>query len=209
LRENLFKKLSLYMKKWGLFFLFYFLIFSVNAKKLHYPLEIIAGKADLIVTGRIIEVQENTYTFKVSETIKGAAGMIITVEKFEEWSCDIRFAKHQKGQELFLFLQKNKNNWIIIDGGNGEIPIMNQKIKLTNPTAYSVSNPNPVFSLASFKTGIRLFCQYFQLIQKGKDNTRFSYSFRTMVSHEKISSFKLNSPFSNWLANQMKKYELV
>ncbi len=195
------------MKKITLLFLSTLFGLSLSAKKIYWPLEIIAGKADLIVTGKIIDIQENTYTFKINETIKGTAGLMISVEKFNEWTCDIRFAKHQVGQALILFLQKSDGHWIIIDGGNGEIPIINQQIKLMNPTAYTKGIGNPVFSLTAFKNGIRLFCLYFQLIQKGREGTRASFSFRPLVSDDKILSFKLNSPFTSWLATQLKKYE--
>lgn len=176
---------------------------------MHLPLEIIAGKADLIVIGKIIDVQEKTYTFKITETLKGSLGSLITVEKFEEWTCDIRFAKHKVGQALFLFLQKGTGHWKIIDGSNGEIPIVNQQIKLMNPTVYTIANPNPTFSLTAFKNGIRLFCQYFKLIQKEENIYRSSYSFRRLVSNDKILSFKLNSPFSAWLVTQIKKYDQI
>lgn len=197
------------MKKVILLFLAVLFGVSLSAKKIYLPLEIIAGKADLIVTGKIIDIQKNTYTFKIDETIKGETGRMITVEKFNEWTCDIRFAKHQIGQALILFLQKSAGYWTIIDGGNGEIPIVNQQIKLMNPTAYTVANPNPTFSLTAFKNGIRLFCQYFQLIQKGENLYRSSFSFRTLVSNEKVLSFKSNSPFSAWLATQIKKYDQI
>lgn len=197
------------MKKITLLFLSTLFGLSLSAKKTHWSLEIIAGKADLIVTGKIIDIQENTYTFKINETIKGTTGLMISVEKFNEWTCDIRFAKHQVGQALILFLQKSAGHWTIIDGGNGEIPIINQQIKLMNPTAYTKATGNPVFSLTTFKTGIRLFCQYFQLIQKGGEGARASFSFRPLVSDDKILSFKLNSPFTSWLATQLKKYEQV
>jgi hypothetical protein len=195
------------MKKTILLFLSVLFCVSLSTKKMHLPLEIIAGKADLIVMGRIIDIQEKTYTFKITETMKGSSGINITVEKFLEWTCDIRFAKHKVGQELFLFLQKNAGNWMIIDGGNGEIPIINQQIKLMNPTVYTAANPNPTYSLTTFKNGIRLFCQYFQLIQKGENIYRSSFSFKTLVSNDKVASFKLASPFSSWLAMQMKKYD--
>lgn len=197
------------MKKIVVFFFFVVSCLSLDAKKIDLPLEIIAGKADLIVIGRISSIQENTYSFKINEIVKGTTGSSITVEKFEEWECDIRFARHKVGQALFLFLQKGSSNWTIINGSNGEIPIINQQIKLLNPTAYTRANPNPVFSLTIFKTGIRLFCQYFQLIQKGGGDSRASFSFRTLVSSDKILSFKLNSQFSSWLATQIKKYDQV
>ncbi|MBL0884223.1 MAG: hypothetical protein IBJ16_12920 [Chitinophagaceae bacterium] len=197
------------MKKITLLFLSTLFSLSLSAKKIYWPLEIIVGKADLIVTGKISDIQENTYTFKVSETIKGTAGLMISVEKFNEWTCDIRFAKHQVGQALILFLQKSAGHWTIIDGGNGEIPIINQQIKLMNPTAYTKAIGNPVFSLTAFKTGIRLFCQYFQLIQKGGEGPRASFSFRPLVSNDKILSFKFNNPFTSWLSTQLKKYEQV
>lgn len=197
------------MKKMILLFLSVLCSFGLYAKKTHLPLEIIAGKADLIVTGKIMEVQEKSYIFKITEALKGSAGGLISVEKFEEWTCDIRFAKHKIGQTLFLFLQKGAVNWTIIDGGNGELPIINQQIKLMNPTAYSAANPTPTFPITAFKNGIRLFCQYFELIQKRGEGIRFSYAFRSLVSSDKILSFKLNSPFSAWLATQIKKYDQV
>ncbi len=76
------------------------------AKKRTLPIKNVASIADLIVAGEIVSVENNVYQFKIAETIKGKSPAIITVQQFKEWTCDVRYAKATKGQQLFLFLKK-------------------------------------------------------------------------------------------------------
>jgi len=72
------------------------------AKKLHYPLEVTSGMADLIVTGEIASVSEGVYQFNVSETIKGESESSITVQMFREWTCDVRWKKAEKDANRYF-----------------------------------------------------------------------------------------------------------
>ncbi|WP_324678084.1 hypothetical protein [Hymenobacter sp. GOD-10R] len=96
-----------------------------SAKKLELPIEVIASQADYIFIGEIASVQASTYQFYVAEYIKGGGSSSLTVQPFEEWTCDVRYAKVAKGQRLVLFLQKNKGMLELINGSSGELPIIN------------------------------------------------------------------------------------
>jgi hypothetical protein len=65
---------------------------SVNsyAKKMYYPLEVVACMADLIVYGEIESVGKSSYELKIQETIKGQVFDVIKVQMFDEWVCDVR-----------------------------------------------------------------------------------------------------------------------
>lgn len=91
------------MKQKILILLIIFSSLKAEAKKDIFPLTLIAANADLIVIGEIDMVKNGSYTFKISETIKGQAYKTINVKMFNEWICDPRFEKAKKGQKLFLF----------------------------------------------------------------------------------------------------------
>jgi hypothetical protein len=101
---------------------------SVNAKKGYMRLEDMVFTADLIVTGEIVKVNNNTYKFKINQALKGTETGTITVTKFKEWTCDNRYQKCVVGEKLCLFLEKGAAGWSIIDGGHGEKPIIKNVI---------------------------------------------------------------------------------
>lgn len=108
---------------------FLFLIsLSCHAKKFVYPIEIVAGMADLIVIGEIEQMDSNSYVFKINQTIKGEASQRITVHMFKEWTCDRRIRKPEIGQKLFLFLNKKILFYEIINGSTGEFFIEEDQI---------------------------------------------------------------------------------
>lgn len=190
-----------------------FIIFSsltVEAKKMDFPLEIIAGSADLIVIGEIDFVKNNTYTFKITETIKGQHYKTISVQSFEEWLCDPRFIKLQKGQKLFLFLKKELNNWTVINGSSGELEISDDLIYLEGPMPPPPFGHNKIIrdsaSLIQFKNGIRDFCKCYQFIGKLEfRNGEYGYFIQT-CSDLQVSNFKSRSEFSEWLFKNMDGY---
>ena len=67
------------MKLFAILFCLLTSVFS-HAKRDIYPFEKVAGLSDLIVIGFIEEVDLNTYTFKITETLKGDVHASIRVE---------------------------------------------------------------------------------------------------------------------------------
>lgn len=108
------------------------LLISIYARadKNNLPIEVVIGTADLIVVGKIAAVQNNTYSFNIAQTVKGKTTGTITVQMFQEWTCDTRYTKPYIGEELCLFLKRGaaNNYWTIINGSTGEKPIVNDTI---------------------------------------------------------------------------------
>ena len=172
------------------------------ANKLVYPIQVMSGTADLIVVGEIISVDKTTYAFKISETIKGKNHNIITIKIWGSWKCDNR-QKFEKGQRLFLFLQKKGLHYRVINESTGERPIENDSITLLEPK--SLTNPELYkVSLADLKGGIADFCKCFSFI--GSYNPFRPYQpFRQLCSNDQISQFKIKSKFSEWLFGSFKE----
>lgn len=198
------------MKQTFLLLLIIFSSIKGEAKKMDLPLEIIAGNADLIVIGEIDFVKYNTYTFKIIETIKGQHYKTISVKSFEEWLCDPRFIKLQKGQKLFLFLKKESDKWTVINGSAGELEISDDLIYLGGPIPPPPFGSNKIIrdsaSLMQFKNGIRDFCKCYQFIGKLESrNGEYGYFIQT-CSDLQVSNFKSRSKFSIWLFESMDTY---
>lgn len=124
---------------------------NVKKRILSYPV-IICG-ADLIVEGEISEVSliDNEYDFKIIEFIKGNAKQEISINMWEEWTCDMRIKRPKKGQRLILFLTKSDNGkFHIINGSTGEL-FINEKeaIETFMKSDFSI--------LSEFKSGIKMF----------------------------------------------------
>ena len=93
-------------------------------KKRVLPYGIIISNADLIVEGQIIEVSssQNQYQFEITDFIKGQSSQKISVDIWEEWTCDHRIESPKIGQKLLLFLTKNTTNqYQIINDSTGEL----------------------------------------------------------------------------------------
>lgn len=193
-----------------MFLALFFLLTKAEAKKLEFPIEVIAGSADLIVIGEIEAVANNSYTFKVIETLKGQSSSSISVNMFKEWTCDIRFDKPLKGQKLCLFLKKESSNWEIINGSNGELPILNNSITLGIHESYEYGKNNftpYTVSLIDFKNAMRTFCKCYKFTGQYASVERGYFS---QIGHkDQIKKFKLINNFSAWLNTKMMKYQLA
>lgn len=167
----------------------------VQAKRDIYPLEKIIGLSDLIVIGVIEEVEPNTYTFKITETLKGDVHTSIRVEKLKEWKYDVRYASYEKGQKLCLFLQKGLLSWNIVNGSSGERPILDQ-------TIYLGVDGNYKLPLAEFSNGILMFQQVYDPKIEITAYSERVY-FIQKCSFEQLEQFKAQSKFSHWLCRQV------
>jgi len=93
------------------------------------PLHELVVRSDLLVRGTIIEVREKTFEVDVHEVIHGEAnGKRIEVQRFVDWTGNARWTSYREGQELLLFLFKQRGDdgavWRILGAGDeGEMPI--------------------------------------------------------------------------------------
>lgn len=192
------------MRKPILIVVFLLSALTVEAKRFIYPIELLAGTADLIVVGEIQKLKGNSYTFKIRETLKGDAHESIAVKMFEEWECDRRFDKPEAGQRLCLFLKKGATRWTIINGGTGERLILNDSVNLAN---YSGLSPYRL-SLTEFVNGIKEFCKCYDLVGEyelfGDKPT-----FRQLCTDEHAHAFKNTNQFSAWIFNRMSTYTII
>jgi len=192
-------------------FLFIILLASkAEAKKMVYPIEIVAGMAELIVVGEINSVKGNTYIFDIGETLKGKQYKSITVKMFEEWTCDTRFAEPKKGQKLCLFLKRGMTNWQIINGSTGELLISNNAITLGDEEYKHVDYKYTPYriSVEEFKIGLREFGKCYRFV--GEYDFRDEKAHFEQIGDEKqISKLKNTNKFSAWLYKKMIKYSAV
>jgi hypothetical protein len=219
------------IKRTILLLLIIFSSLKVDAKKMDFPLVVMAGNADIIVIGEIYGIKNNSYTFKITETLKGQVYKIISVKLFNEWTCDVRFDKPKIGQKLCLFLRKKKNfsweviygnggelkfrkyfsNWEIINGSTGELQISDDLIYLGGEDSLTFVNNEITYnsvSLSQFKRGIRDFCKCYQFIGEfDYFSTKPQYFLQT-CSDLQISNFRNRSKFSEWLFKRMERFSI-
>jgi hypothetical protein len=175
------------------------LTIQCSAKKMNYPLEVVAGMADLIVTGEIASVSEGVYQFNVSENIKGKSEATITVKMFHEWTCDVRWKKAEKGQQLFLFLLKKEGKYEIINGSTGELFIVDERV---NGFGFGGKDQQ----LEAYKTAIKNFTKCYSYEGKYPDN---SSKFRQLVNDKTMEVLRVNSKLSTVLFDRVKHYTLI
>ena len=195
-----------------LILLFFLLAMSTitYSKKNILPIEIVAIQADKIVIGEIISVKNNSYNLKVTENIKGGNESLIIVQKFEEWTCDIRYAEVEIGQKLFLFLKNIENKFEIINGSTGEIPIINNRITLQNEEYKHIKYESHPYSidLMEFKTGIIKFINCFAM--SGKSDTYYPDSLLQKCNDEEFKLLYFTNKFCGWICFKVKtKYVII
>ncbi len=100
----------------------------LQAKKDIWPFACIVHNADVIVLGKITAVRANSVMVNVEETVYGDCDSLISVSKWKEWTCDMRFAPYRKGQQLLLFLMRGKSLYYTINASTGELPVENDSI---------------------------------------------------------------------------------
>ncbi len=183
------------MKTLLLILSFTLLSLKAEAKKIYYPLEAIAAMADLIVIGEITDVKSNSYTFKISETIKGSKASSIKVKMFTEWTCDKHLKPVEKGQKLFLFLHKSGTNYEIINGSSGELFVIDNKI----------SGQQADFN--TFKTAILNFTQCYAM--KGDYDPFGNNKLKQLKSEAEIEKLRVTNAFSIILFDKAKEYEII
>ena len=181
---------------------------TIMGKKITYPIEIVAGTADLIVIGEITQVNKTTFNFRIEETIKGQRLEMILVNQLIDWECDTRQSKYASGQRLFLFLSKGKKVWTIINGTTGEIPIIKGELTLMNEEYKHIRykfNPYKL-GLVEFKNGMIGFTSCFKF--KG-DYDELSFEKQTFIqlcNDRKTTIFWETNRFTVWLHKKIKNY---
>ena len=169
------------------------------AKKLYYPLEVVAEMADIIVVGEIKSVSQGSYQFNITKTVKGKETGLIKVQMFKEWTCDHRMKKAETGQKLFLFLNKKGGKYEIINGSTGEMFIEDDKVLRTingdKPTVDELAN------------SIKYFVKGFKL--KSKDYEPFDETvFIQLLPDNEIEKFAKESILTQWFFDKMKDYKI-
>jgi len=89
-------------------------------------------ESNIILEGKIISQDSLTFTLEVINWIKGdSASKILTIDKFEYWTCVNKIPKYEIGEKEIVFLLQNKKTrkWITMGAGNeGELLIQNDSI---------------------------------------------------------------------------------
>ena len=187
------------MKKMKLIFLLVLFtqVGNVYGKKLTYPIEVVAGMADLIVTGEIEKVHSHTYVFKIAQTIKGKSHQRITVHMFKEWTCDRRIRKPEVGQKLFLFLNKKIFSYESINGSTGEMFIDEDRV------VGDIDGSRP--TIAELSDALQIFVSCYTLKGKKYHSSKGTI-FIQNKSDDEIGKLYSTSVLVQYFFDKMKQY---
>jgi hypothetical protein len=116
---------------------FILLLFLVPSKADYQPLSLpeMIIQAECIAYGTIQFTDDEFFTLEIENLVYGSMNeKQITVKRFVDFSCASRWAPYAPGQKVFLFLKKNTlNQWTILsDGGEGELPVEDDKIYISS-----------------------------------------------------------------------------
>ena len=109
------------------------LFFFAIAKADFVPVNLLTliERADIIAVGEIICVDENVFELKTSKRLYSDE-KVLTINKFKDWTCAVRWSEYYVGQQQMVFVVHNKNGLNSIGAGNeGEFPIFEDKVYAT------------------------------------------------------------------------------
>jgi hypothetical protein len=176
---------------------FLFSFGTSHAKKSFSPFESVISLAEVVVTGHISKVHgDSFYTFSVDQYVKGACNKQIKVKLFRSWTCDVRWQKAAIGQQLFLCLTKNGNNYETINESNGEFFIIGSKLRLFINYRY----PSPFIeeNLPKLDEVIVATKNFLNCYSMG-----YGYKFHQLKTEEEIRPLAKLNEFSFWLFGQI------
>ncbi len=185
---------------------FVFCSTAAHAKKASYSFEALVGLADMIVTGHISNVLgDSSYVFVIDQAVKGELKKEVIVKVFTNWTCDTRWKKPEAGQKLFLFLLKKNDLYETIGGSDGEIFIIENKLRLFNvfnpmiTKGFTETNsPKLDDVIVSIKN--LMACYSFSRIND------YSFIFSPIKNEHEILTFKKANSFSIWLFDRVKEH---
>lgn len=175
--------------------------FSVP-KKVFYPYAIAISESELIIDGKISNINSNEYEFEISDFIKGKSTKKVKVKIWEEWICDGRVENLEKGQRLILFLNKTDdqtNCYKVFNGSTGELFVStNDSVE----TFMTKSFPE----VEELKKGIKMFLKSFRFygdLEKIFDEDRH---FKKLIDQEEIDKMKKENKFFKYITEEELKY---
>jgi hypothetical protein len=185
---------------------FIFCTTAVQAKKVNYPFEALVGLADMIVTGYISHVSgDSSYIFVIDQTVKGEMKKEVIVKVFTNWTCDIRWKKPEVGQKLFLFLLKKNDRYETIGGSDGEIFIVENKLRLFNifnPMITKGFTETDSPKLDDVIVSIKNLMSCYSFSRRNN----YSFIFSPIKNENEILIFKKANSFSIWLFDKVKEH---
>jgi hypothetical protein len=137
------------------------LFLLTSATKAYYiplPLYSMVLKAEKIVSGEIISLDSMTFTIKIENSLTGEKGML-TIEKFNDWTCAQRWTEYRIGQKMFLFLITHEGRLVTMSGGNeGELPMIRDSIFISGRSL----PPSPPEDLSKEESDKWPYKEYFE-----------------------------------------------
>lgn len=100
-------------------------------------------RSDVIVTGEITAVGEDTFEFTVDDVVLGApVPARLRLKQFQSWTCHARWAAYQRGQRLMLYLRMDASHspgyFILGAGDEGEMPFLGDSVVMDGAHDYRV-----------------------------------------------------------------------
>lgn len=93
--------------------------------------------SEVILLGEIVGVDDKTFEVEVAKSINYGEALI-TIRKFEGWTCGKRWGAYEVGQKAVFFLGRKEDQFYLKGGGNeGEMPVHTDKVYVHRTTLYS------------------------------------------------------------------------
>jgi hypothetical protein len=169
-------------------------------RKIFYPYAIAIFESELIIDGTISNVSPDEYEFEICDFVKGKSLSHVNIKIWEEWSCDGRVGKIEKGQRLLLFLKRDdasNNCFHTFNGSTGELFVSNnESVKTFMTKSFS--------KVEELKKGIKMFqsAYTYKKTTGQKINYGFRNHFKKLKSTNEINQMKTENKFFKFIVEK-------
>jgi hypothetical protein len=122
---------------------------SVNADYEPTLVHELLGGSELIVRGKIVELQKATYLLEVEECLVGEnihRGDRVEIVRFQDWPCAQRMTEYRVGQHLLLFAVRQDEKWRVMGAGcEGECLLAGETLYCRIPDLYELGQRDEKF----------------------------------------------------------------
>lgn len=176
----------------------------------------LAGASDLIVTGKIIELRENTFLLLIEKIVAGEyLGKTIEITKFQDWPCASRWKPYAINQREIAFLwrvpDKNKDEYpaplaLLSAGAEGEWEIIGKSVYSLGfrvpgfDASEETEHPGQELNIDVLMDAIKGFRKCFSVIYKTDSEDPWNPMIGVKCSGEEILAYKDKSVVHQYLA---------
>ena len=188
---------------------------SIWAKYNPPSIEYLAGNADVIALGEIVELNRKTFVLRVDRLIIGDSQIThLKINRFKDWTCAHRWKPYRKGQREIVFVKRSDQTIngepiykLMSAGDEAEWEVRGTlvySLGFRMPDTEKVGeseHPGQILDLENLIHALTHYRSYFKFITSD-DNEPWKYEIQVIGTAEAIKAYSDQSPLHAYMVAQ-------